>query len=201
VSTHPKGHLRLRLLLAAWVLLASLGSGLLAGDPARAHAGEDHGNDAAAQPAASLTVAPRATARSEDFELVAVLEGEAAPGRRLRVSLDRFDSNEPVVGARIEIEVDGQAAQASEDSPGSYLVRLAAIDRAAPGSTLPLTISIDAGQTADLLTATLEIPAQAIRSADHAHAWTEVGTWVTSAVIALAGLALLGLRRRRQRRV
>ena len=36
-----------------------------------AHGGEDHGNEAAVLP--SATVAPRAIAQSEEFELVAVL--------------------------------------------------------------------------------------------------------------------------------
>ena len=56
------------------------------------HGGEDHG---APPPPVSPGVAPRALAATEEFEVVAALEG-----KQLVVYVDRFASNEPVVKAK-----------------------------------------------------------------------------------------------------
>ena len=82
---------------------------LLAGN-AFAHGGEDHGDGAAATPAAAVEAGPRATAASEDFELVALTQGD-----KLLIYLDRFATNEPVAGAaeinhRVEAAPDRAAA-------------------------------------------------------------------------------------------
>ena len=60
---------------------------MLATASAWAHEGHDHGP---AVPEIRVEAAPRATAESEEFELVAVLEGG-----KLRLYLDRYASNEP----------------------------------------------------------------------------------------------------------
>jgi hypothetical protein len=65
---------------------------------------------------------------------------------------------------------------------------------------LPLTISIEAGDSADLLTTTLEIPAPSASVAAHVHGWGEIAAWLTGTVIGLAAVALLIVRRRRQTR-
>lgn len=62
-----------------------------------AHGGEDHGD--AAEPVASVGMAPRASAQTEDFELVAHMQGNT-----LIVTLDRFATNAPVSDAQIEVE-------------------------------------------------------------------------------------------------
>src|SRR2546421_8313314 len=61
-----------------------------------AHEGHDH--DAAPLPA-SVSIAPRAEATSDAFELIAIAEGS-----ELSIYLDRFAANEPVEGAAIEVE-------------------------------------------------------------------------------------------------
>ena len=48
--------------------------------------------------------APRAVAATEEFEVVAVLED-----KHLRVYVDRYASNEPVAGAKVEVECGGPA--------------------------------------------------------------------------------------------
>src|SRR3984893_16841706 len=61
-----------------------------------AHEGHDH--DAAPLPA-SVSIAPRAEATSDAFELIAIAEES-----ELAIYLDRFPTNEPVEGAAIEVE-------------------------------------------------------------------------------------------------
>ncbi len=180
------------------VVLGLLVFGALGSTGASAHGGEDHGDEAKA-PAPTVATAPRAVAQSEDFELVAVLEDAKPDGRRLSLSLDRFATNEPIVGAKIEVEGGGQNMAAKETSPGVYVVPFGVPANAAPGTKLPLTISIEAGDSADLLTATLDIPAPPDSAAVHAHGRGEIVTWFAGAALGLAAVALLVVRRRRQK--
>ncbi|CAG0926485.1 MAG: hypothetical protein EFKGCFLK_00775 [Rhodocyclaceae bacterium] len=151
-----------------------------------AHGGEDHG-DGAHAPAAIADVAPRASAHSEEFELVAVL----ADGR-LTLYLDRYADNAPVADAQIEIESGAMKAAATQVAPGVYAAPGAAFAR--PGKH-PLTISVQAGESADLLTAALEIaePAATAAQANAGAAWAAAGA------LLLAGATLVALRRRKNR--
>ncbi len=112
-----------------------------------AHEGHDHG---APPPPVSTTIAPRADASSNDFELVAVARGD-----KLRLYLDRFRTNEPVNGATLEIDAAGATLQAAPDGDGAYVI--AAPFLARPGS-YDLAITVQAGDLVDVLTATLTIP-------------------------------------------
>ncbi|MCL4801524.1 MAG: hypothetical protein KJ025_18175, partial [Burkholderiales bacterium] len=76
------------ILLLVTIALASAG--------ASAHEGHDHAAEPTAPRAAA---APRAEGATPDFEVVAVLEGE-----RLVVHLERYATNEPVVGAQVEVD-------------------------------------------------------------------------------------------------
>lgn len=180
------------------VVLSLLVSGTLGSTGASAHGGEDHGDEAKV-PAPTVATAPRAVAQSDDFELVAVLEEEKPQGRRLSLSLDRFTTNEPIVGAKLEVEGGGQNVVAKETSPGVYAASLGVLTNTAPGTKLPLTISIEAGDSADLLTTTLEIPASPESAAAHAHGRGEIVSWLAGAALGLAAVALLIVRRRRQK--
>lgn len=158
-----------------------------------AHGGEDHGDAAAPAPVASA--APRAQAQSEDFELVAEVQGQA-----LVLFLDRFDSNAPVVGAQVEVDTGGPPAMAAETAPGVY--RVAAGPWTQPGRHA-LTVSVQAGDTADLLSATLDVPAAAAATPAAPLAVGSPATISKRSLWALAGalaLAALGgftwLRRR-----
>ncbi len=154
------------------------------------HGGEDHG---APPPALSQNVAPRASAATDEFEIVATLEG-----RQLLVHVDRFTSNEPVADAKVEVEGELAGAQglASETSPGTYLIELAAD---LPAARHPLTISIETSDSADLLSVELDT-SQPASATPHSHYRSEWTVWALAAVLLLAGAALLLLRRRRQRR-
>lgn len=131
--------------------------------------------------------APRAAAVSEEFEAVAVLED-----KQLLIYLDRFASNEPVGGAKVEIEGGGLQGVAAEIAPGVYAIAAAAL---APARHA-LTIAVETADSADLLTATLDLAAAA--PVAPARGWREWAGWLGAGAIALAGALLIALRRRKQ---
>lgn len=145
---------------------------------------------AAPEPVLAVAVAPRAVATTEDFEVVAVVEGT-----HLMVYVDRFASNEPVAKAKVEVEGAGLKGFASEAAAGTYVMNLAA---AIPPGKHPLTISIEAGDTVDLLSATLDTTVAA-PAAVHVHSWSEWMVWSVGALVLLASGALLVIRRSRQK--
>lgn len=156
--------------------------------------GHTHGEPARAPaPVVVASAAPRAAAASEDFEIVAALDGT-----HLTLYVDRFDSNAPVTGAKLETEGAGLKGSAKEVAPGTYLVDLAAA--LAPGRHA-LTIAIEAGEVADLLTATLEVapPAPAEAAAGGGSALVErylkPGLGAAALLLAL-GVAVAVWRRR-----
>lgn len=151
---------------------------MLATATAWAHEGHDHGP---AVPEIRVEAAPRATAESEEFELVAVLEGG-----KLRLYLDRYASNEPVAGAGIEVESGAFKGLAKAVAPGVYTLPGEAF--AKPGKH-PLTIGVQAGESADLLAATLEVPQPATTASSDAPApWQ---AWWGIVLSGLAGLTAL----------
>lgn len=152
-----------------------------------AHGGEDHGADA--PPTASASLAPRASAQTEDFELVAQLQGTT-----LTLTLDRFATNAPVVDAQIEVESGTVLKEvAKQIAPGVYAVKADAL--ATPGK-YPLSFSVQAGDTSDLLAATLDISPPREKLA-HVHGWGEWATWAISAAVLIAGLGLVVVRHRK----
>ena len=161
--------------LTAWLLSAA----------AWAHGDESHDT---APPALSQAVTPRADAHSEVFELLIVAEGE-----QLRLYLDDFASNAPISGARIEVERGTTwKAQAREHAPGEYLLKAPWLNQ--PGAH-PLSFTLEAGQQADLLAATLTLPATAA-PATSAASLTPSMAGGAVAVIALTLAAAWAWRRR-----
>lgn len=154
--------------------------------PARAHEGQDHGDEAAAAPPAEA--APRAVAQSEDVELVAVL----AQGR-LTLYLDRFADNAPIADARIEVESGAMKTQARQIAPGVYALPGEAF--AAAGKH-PLTFTVQAGELTDLLAASLDIAPGAHPAESGWPAWA---AWGGAGTLLLAGTTVLALRRRKTR--
>ena len=142
---------------------------------------------AAPEPIPVVTLSPRAAAATEDFEVVAAIEG-----KKLVVYLDRFASNEPVTKAVVEVEGGGLKGVAGEIAPGTYALDVATA--MSPGKH-PLTIAIEAGDTADLLTATLDI-SPAAASEEHIHGWSERIVWIVAGLLLLAAGAMLAIRRR-----
>lgn len=158
---------------------------------AYAHGNDDH--EHAAPAASSIQVAPRASAQTEDFELVVVLQG-----RSLIIYLDRFANNELVAGAQIEVESGNiLKALAKQTAPGVYVLELAkgVFDKA---GKYPLAISVQAGEIGDVLTASLEIPD--LSEQEHAHAEESKSWWWPALAAALFILTLLTFVFVRQRR-
>ncbi|MDP2803039.1 MAG: efflux RND transporter periplasmic adaptor subunit [Phreatobacter sp.] len=135
------------ILLALILAVASLVVMLLAA-PSIAHEGHDHG---APPPPVSTTIAPRADASSEDFEIVLV-----ARDGRLQIFLDTFRGNEPVHDATIEIDGPQGTVKAEPDGAGGYGVAAPWLEQ--PGD-YALAITVQARGMVDILTASLVIPA------------------------------------------
>ena len=141
---------------------------------------------------------PRVEAKSEAFELVAELRvGELA------ILVDRFETNEPILGAKLEVESGAlKAVAAFRAEQGDYVVTDAAMLKAlaAPGEH-GLVFTLVAGKDSDLLDGTLVGTAgRAVAAAlkddhghaqggdDHGHDHTlERAAWIG------AGVAALGL--------
>lgn len=174
---------------------ALLVTGLVAGS-AYAHAGEDHGEPVPAMAVPAASGLPRASATTEDFEIVAVLEAHPP---RLVIHLDRAASNAPVGKATLEVEGAGLTAKAVETAPGVYTVSL-------PQPLLPgphaLNFTVQSPDGADLIAATLNVPVVDTGAGSTTPSRFVPGTvtaaWLGSAaLLAGAGLTFLLLRRRR----
>ena len=102
----------------------------------------------------------------------------------------------PVADAEIEVESGAFKAVAAQLAPGIYALPGEAF--ANPGK-YPLSISVQAGDTADLLTATLDL-APPPAGVEHAAGWDKWAVWGASGALLLAGAGLVAVRRREQNR-
>src|SRR5690606_37808612 len=110
-----------------------------------AHEGHDHGNE----PPPVSAALPRGSAVSADFELVAILRDNV-----LAIYGDRFATNEPVVGAKVDVETPEGPQQAREDE-GVY--RLEA-PWAKPGAHLDLIVVVTTGDKLEILPVGIDVP-------------------------------------------
>lgn len=162
--------------MRCFALALAMGSGATAG---LAGEGHDHGHDHGA-PAAAVTASPRLSAHSDLFELVGIVDNGA-----MTVYLDRYASNEPVAGARIDYESGPHKGTAQAQADGTYAIRFDALAR--PGD-LPFTFTVTAGADTDLLAGDLHI------EDPHGHdgaaprsplAWTAYGAIAAALALAL----------------
>lgn len=130
-------------------LCAGLGAVVLAG-AALAHEGHDHG---AAPPPRPSSFAPRVEAASAELELVGVLRDG-----KLILYLDRFADNAPVAGASIEVDTPAGTLAAVPVEAGTYVLSAPFLNVPGPHD-LAFTVTVDGN--ADLLLATLSVPAPA----------------------------------------
>lgn len=134
--------------------------------------------------AAGIASTPRFKAKTEVFELVGVLAGG-----ELSLLIDRFETNEPVLRAAVEVEAAGVRASASFHADhGDYSVTDPKLVQALaqPGQhPIVITVMAAAGES-DLLEATLETPASA---AAHPHDHTTGRARWAAAGLAAALLA------------
>ena len=134
-------------------------------------------------------------ATSDLFELVATLAGG-----ELSIFIDRFETNEPVLKAQVEVESGGLKAQAKfQADVGPYTIDDPAMLKklSTPGEH-PLVITVLAGNDSDLLDAVLRVPETSAVDDHHFHwEWWAIGAMV---ILALLGVAAARLRKQRQRR-
>lgn len=159
------------------VLCAAL---LFAATGAAAHEGHVHADE---PPPVEIRTAPRFEARGDLFEVVGVLDGDM-----LTVWVDRAADNAPVADGEVDIEAPGFAARAVAEAG---VFRLAAGGLAAAGDH-PLTLTITAGDDADLLTAVFRQPPAAVAPVavgGMRTAWLAGGAALIALVAALVALA------------
>ncbi|MEF8729892.1 MAG: hypothetical protein V5B34_17085 [Accumulibacter sp.] len=141
-----------------------------------------------APPASAAEAArPSFEAHSELFELV----GRIRDGR-LTLTLDDWASNEPISGARIEIDFAGHSHIAEARADGTYT--LDATPFAAP-ATYPLIITITAGEQSDLLATDLVVGDSAAGATASVIGGKEIG--IAATLTLLAAVVAVRLRRRK----
>lgn len=152
---------------------------------------------------------PRVEAKSETFELVAELRAS-----ELTIFVDRYESNEPVLGAQLEVETGPlKAVAAFRAEQGDYVVTDAAMVKAlaAPGEH-GLVFTLVAGEDSDLLDGTLigtaaRVAASAKDDHGHAHGGDDHGhdheleraAWIGAGVAALGLIGGIAWWRQRRR--
>lgn len=149
--------------------------------------------DGPAPAAGSGSTVPRLEAKSETFELVATLRDD-----ELSMLINRFETNEPVLDAKVEVEAGGLKAQAKFHTDlGDYAVDDAAFLKAmkAPGEHA-VVITVLAGADSDLLDGTLKTGNAQADGHGHAHDegaghghGLSLTAWLAIALAALAALA------------
>lgn len=134
--------------------------------------------------------APRAETATADFELVATIENG-----QLTLYVNDFASNAPLTKAQVELEFNGENHVTKESAPGIYRLAMPALSQ--PGQHT-LTVSVTAGERADLLALTLG-SGKTGDTASHSVGYQLVSLWPWLAgVLALvvAGIVAFAWRRR-----
>lgn len=129
------------------LMLTASAISLLTSFSIAAHDGEEH--EPASKPA-DVRISPRFEVISEQVEMVGVLAD-----KNLVIYLDRADDNSPVEDAKIEIDGNGIKGVVTAFGDGIYQLSVKSI----PPGKYPLTITLEAGEVSDLLSAELEVTA------------------------------------------
>lgn len=171
--------------LVMTTLLAALSNAVWAGP------GHDHGDEASAT---AGTASPRFEAHSDLFEIVGVMDGDL-----LTITIDRYDSNAPVLQATLELE-SGATKLVAKFNPatGDYSVPSAAFKN--PG-TYPVALTVTAGQETDLLAGELIIPDANAGSNTHSAVlpWRLIAAVSAAAIVVLLAGIYMWRRRARAR--
>lgn len=144
-----------------------------------------HGDTPTAQSPSGLP--PRIDASTESFELVG-----QAQGNELSILIDRFETNEPILNGKLDVEFNGLTAPAAYRADhGDYVVTDAAFMHALakPGKHA-LVFTLSAAGESDLLEGTLAVPSPS-RVEAHGHfpwRWTGIAAFAALVLIALAVL-------------
>jgi hypothetical protein len=180
---------------AAFVAAFSLCAGAFAGPGAHGPGGE-HLDERAPVLSAGNTV-PRVEAKSELFELVARIEGGA-----LSILIDRYDTNEPVLGAAVEVESGPLKEKAVfRREQGDYAVTNAKLLEAlsAPGSHA-IVFTVNAGKDSDLLDGALQVRHPEGNGGQGYFSLRRPAVWIglAAAILVAAAAIFLAIRRRRR---
>ncbi len=199
IKRHPSHHL---LAAAAMALLATATATAAPG----AHGPNGEHLDAPTTMRAASAL-PRVEAKSETFELVAELRTN-----ELAIVVDRFESNEPVLGAQLEVESGSlKAVAAFRAEQGDYAVTDAAMLMAlAAAGEHGLVFTLVAGKDSDLLDGTLVAAGGGHEHAhdtddhghDHGHGHDherERAAWIGAGVAALGLIGGIAWWRQRRR--
>jgi hypothetical protein len=177
----------LGLLIAAQLLLAGA---------VVAHEGHDHDQP----PPLNLPVAPRVVAVTPDYELVGVLSGE----HRLTVFLHRFETGEPVQGAKIFVSAGEHEVEALRKEDGVFDVSAPWIGTA---ERLDIVFRLELPNDEDILTGRLEkvgaaatAPAELAASTGQRHQTAYVAAGALMAGVLLTLLIGASVSRRRKAR-
>ncbi|MDQ5925398.1 MAG: hypothetical protein RLZ81_2744 [Pseudomonadota bacterium] len=193
------------LCVLAWIVSFTL-SPVWAGPGAHGPNGE-HLDTPSASSGPSADSAPRFEAQTELFEVVGRLQGG-----ELSLLIDRFETNEPVLKAMVEVASGAVTAQARFHADlGDYAVDDAALLKllSQPGEHA-LVITVTAGEDSDLLDAVLKVgsavSSESAHGHDHAgdahddhgdHAWPRWLRWLIWSALGLvvAALAVVWVRK------
>jgi hypothetical protein len=179
------------LLLFAALLFLFCAAGAMASPGAHGPNGEHL--DGPTQAASGASKAPRMEAKSESFELVGQLRED-----EFSMLVNRFETNEPVLDAKVEIETGAlKAAAKFHADMGDYAVDDAAFLKAlkAPGAHA-VVVTVVAGAESDLLEGTLTSGGDDAHSHEDGHSHgMPVTAWLVLALVAL-GLVIYALSRR-----
>lgn len=150
--------------------------------------GHDHGEDA---PVATGAGSPRVTSHSDLFELVGIVDAGA-----MTIYLDRHATNEPVIGAKIEVEAGAAKGVAAPQADGTYRFEHPVFKDAA---ALAVNFTVVAGTESDLLAGDLTLTdPYAAHDDDHpARPWLRWAAYAAGALVLLAVAAMLLRRKRR----
>lgn len=150
---------------------------IAAGSISPALADDGHNHDAGSG-AAQGEASPRVEAHSELFEIVGIVEKG-----QMKVYLDRYATNEPITGAKIDFEAGTHKGSAAPQPDGTYLIKFDALSKA---GELPFSFTVAAGSDTDLLAGELHI--EDPHAADQAagRPWLR---WAAMGAAALAALA------------
>ena len=147
-----------------------------------AWAGEGHDHGPEPKAGAAAPASPRLMAISENYQLVAILEGEV-----LVIYLDRAEDNAPVTAATLEVTLDGTPHKAEMIAKaGTYEITAPLLRQ--PGS-YEVLVSVADGAINDLLVGSLRVP-------DNDHVGEPgLRQTISSSLLSVAGLsvALLAL--------
>ena len=136
---------------------------------------------------------PRVEAKSETFELVARVEGGT-----LSILIDRYDTNEPILGAAVEVEsgaLKGKAAFRREQ--GDYAITDPAFVKllSTPGAH-PLVFTVAAGKDSDLLEGSMQVAGGAVAKG---RSYAEIAAWLAGGALLPIGAIALFIRSRRSK--